>query len=208
MIKFPYGISDFYKISNEDYFYIDRTPYLRLLEEIGPQLLFLRPRRFGKSLLLSLLENYYDLAKAAEFERLFGRFQDGDPTHLRRHHFDSPPRSARRAGFARSDPGVQVCQTERGQFGWRQRPPPQPHGIIGVAGYPDPIGRRPDATARLPECDATTVWRHPPVAHVCGGGAWLRARGVGGSLAGPNLGGDIGATMVLLGLPVDGETAT
>ncbi len=44
MIKFPYGISDFDKISREDYFYIDRTPYLRVLEEIGPQLLFLRPR--------------------------------------------------------------------------------------------------------------------------------------------------------------------
>src|SRR6478672_3422057 len=88
MIKFPYGISDFYKISNENYFYIDRTPYLRLLEDIGPQLLFLRPRRFGKSLLLSLLENYYDLAKAEAFERLFGKLIIGQqPTPLHNTYF-------------------------------------------------------------------------------------------------------------------------
>lgn len=88
MIKFPYGISDFYKIRREDYFYIDRTPYLRVLEEIGPQLLFLRPRRFGKSLLLSVLENYYDLAKAPEFERLFGQLAVGQqPTPLHNTYF-------------------------------------------------------------------------------------------------------------------------
>jgi len=88
MIKFPYGISDFDKISREAYFYIDRTPYLCLLEEIGPQLLFLRPRRFGKSLLLSVLENYYDLAKAPEFERLFGKLAIGQqPTPLHNTYF-------------------------------------------------------------------------------------------------------------------------
>ncbi|MFN8492612.1 MAG: AAA family ATPase [Caldilineaceae bacterium] len=88
MIKFPYGISDFYKISNEDYLYIDRTPYLRQLEETGPQLLFLRPRRFGKSLLLSLLENYYDLAKVEAFDSLFGKLAIGQqPTELHNTYF-------------------------------------------------------------------------------------------------------------------------
>jgi len=48
---------------------MDRTNHIRLIEEGGDQLLFLRPRRFGKSLLLSMLENYYDVAKADEFER-------------------------------------------------------------------------------------------------------------------------------------------
>jgi hypothetical protein len=70
----------------ENNFYVDRTAYIRLLEEKGRTLLFLRPRRFGKSLLLSMLENYYDVKKAAEFERLFGHLaigQDPTPRHNR-----------------------------------------------------------------------------------------------------------------------------
>jgi hypothetical protein len=66
MIKFPYGISDFYQIITENYFYIDRTDRIPLVERIGKQLLFLHPRRFGKSLWLSTLENYYDVGKADE----------------------------------------------------------------------------------------------------------------------------------------------
>ena len=72
MLKFPYGNSDFYHIQTNDYFYIDRSSHIRLIEEAGDQLLFLRPRRFGKSLLLSMLENYYDVAKASEFEDCLG----------------------------------------------------------------------------------------------------------------------------------------
>lgn len=82
-MKFPYGISDFYKLITEGYFYLDRTEHIRLVEELGTQLLFLRPRRFGKSLWLSTLENYYDVAKADEFETLFGHLAIGrDPTPL------------------------------------------------------------------------------------------------------------------------------
>jgi hypothetical protein len=81
MLKFPYGISNFHRIITENYFYVDRTSHLRLIEEAGDQLLFLRPRRFGKSLLLSMLENYYDVAKADEFDRLFGHLAIGqNPT--------------------------------------------------------------------------------------------------------------------------------
>ncbi len=83
MIKLPYGISDFYKLVTEDYLYIDRTDRIPLIEEAGQQLLFLRPRRFGKSLWLSTLENYYDIAKADHFERLFGHLAIGKtPTPL------------------------------------------------------------------------------------------------------------------------------
>ena len=82
-MKFPYGISNFYKLITEGYFYVDRTDHIPLIEEAGPQLLFLRPRRFGKSLLLSMLENYYDVAQANEFERLFGHLAIGqNPTPL------------------------------------------------------------------------------------------------------------------------------
>jgi hypothetical protein len=80
-LKFPYGFSDFHLIRTENYFYVDRTSHIPLIEAAGHQLLFLRPRRFGKSLLLSMLENYYDVAKADEFEKLFGDLAIGkNPT--------------------------------------------------------------------------------------------------------------------------------
>jgi hypothetical protein len=81
MLKLPYGFSDFYLLRTENYFYADRSSHIRLIEETGHQLLFLRPRRFGKSLLLSMLENYYDVAKASEFDTLFGDLAIGkNPT--------------------------------------------------------------------------------------------------------------------------------
>ncbi len=87
-MKFPYGISDFHKIITQNYFYIDRTDRIPLIEEAGSQLLFLRPRRFGKSLLLSMLENYYDLARADDFEQLFGHLAIGqNPTPRRNQYF-------------------------------------------------------------------------------------------------------------------------
>ena len=72
MIRFPYGISDFHRIRSNHYLYLDRTAMLSELEEAGRQLIFLRPRRFGKSLLLSTLANYYDIKTADEFDALFG----------------------------------------------------------------------------------------------------------------------------------------
>ncbi|MCK5523489.1 MAG: AAA family ATPase [Thiomargarita sp.] len=83
-MKFPYGICDFEKIISNNYFYVDRTHKIPLLEDAGDYLLFLRPRRFGKSLLLSMLENYYDVAKADEFDQLFGHLaiaQNPTPKH-------------------------------------------------------------------------------------------------------------------------------
>jgi hypothetical protein len=88
MLKFPYAISDFYKLITNHYFYVDRTHCLPLLEEAGDQLLFLRPRRFGKSLLVSMLENYYDVAKAGEFDKLFGHLAIGkQPTPKHNQYF-------------------------------------------------------------------------------------------------------------------------
>jgi len=60
---------------------VDRSSHIRLIEEAGHQILFLRPRSFAKSLLLSMLENYYDVAKADEFDKLFGNLAIGkNPT--------------------------------------------------------------------------------------------------------------------------------
>ena len=87
-MKFPYGISDFQELITEEYFYADRTGHIPRIEDAGKQLLFLRPRRFGKSLLLSMLENYYDLAKADQFEQLFGHLAIGqNPTPKRNQYF-------------------------------------------------------------------------------------------------------------------------
>jgi len=81
MFKFPYGICDFHRIQTNGYFYVDRTNHIQVIEDFGDQLIFLRPRRFGKSLLLSMLENYYDVAKADEFDKLFGHLAIGkNPT--------------------------------------------------------------------------------------------------------------------------------
>ncbi len=87
-MRFPYGIADFRAIRNEGYFYVDRTDRIPLIEEAGKQLVFLRPRRFGKSLWLSTLENYYDLARVADFDRLFGELKIGqNPTPLHNQYF-------------------------------------------------------------------------------------------------------------------------
>ncbi|HPE70638.1 MAG TPA: AAA family ATPase [Candidatus Competibacter sp.] len=87
-MRFPYGIADFRKIREDGYFYVDRTDRIPSIEEAGSQLLFLRPRRFGKSLWLSTLENYYDLARADNFDRLFGELRIGqNPTPLRNRYF-------------------------------------------------------------------------------------------------------------------------
>ena len=78
MIRFPYGISNFHAIRTEGYLYLDRTQHITGLEEAGKQLVFLRPRRFGKSLLLSMLANYYDVKMAGQFATLFGDLAVGE----------------------------------------------------------------------------------------------------------------------------------
>ncbi len=82
-MDFPYGICDFEYIIDNNLFYVDRTYLIPKVERAGLQLIFLRPRRFGKSLWLSTLENYYDIAKADKFEQLFGHLAIGkQPTLL------------------------------------------------------------------------------------------------------------------------------
>lgn len=87
-MKFPYGLSDFSKIVQGGYFYQDRTDRIPRLEAAGDQLIFIRPRRFGKSLLLSLLEHYYDVNRADQFDALFGKLAIGrNPTPLHHQYF-------------------------------------------------------------------------------------------------------------------------
>jgi hypothetical protein len=71
-MKIPYGISDFGQIREEGFFYADKTPFLPVLEAGYRHLVFLRPRRFGKSTLVSMLEHYYDVGRRDRFDALFG----------------------------------------------------------------------------------------------------------------------------------------
>lgn len=71
MKKIPYGISDYGLLIKDNYYYIDKTMYLEELENIGRTLVFLRPRRFGKTLFTSMMGYYYDINSKDKFEELF-----------------------------------------------------------------------------------------------------------------------------------------
>ena len=77
-LKIPYGVSDFRRIRNEGFYYVDKTRYLALMEERDSFIFFVRPRRFGKSLFLSMMECYYDLNAKKDFKKLFGEAPDGE----------------------------------------------------------------------------------------------------------------------------------
>ena len=80
----PYGISDFVSVRERNLYYVDKTMYLPILEEQPSNLFFIRPRRFGKSLFISMMQAYYDKAKAGRFDELFGNLWIGThPTPLK-----------------------------------------------------------------------------------------------------------------------------
>ena len=86
MKKIIYGESNFKKIKiNSDYLYIDKTKYIEILEKSNESfVIFLRPRRFGKSLFLSTLQYYYDEKSQDEFEAMFADTYIGqNPTTLK-----------------------------------------------------------------------------------------------------------------------------
>ena len=79
--QIPYGVKDFRRIRLEGRYYVDKTEFIRKMEERADFLFFVRPRRFGKSLLCETLRCYYDVAEKGDFERLFGGLDIGrDPT--------------------------------------------------------------------------------------------------------------------------------
>jgi len=80
MKKIPYGISNFRILREEKYLYIEKTDFIKTIEDDSPYLIMLRPRRFGKSLLLSTLQYYYDEKESHAFDRLFGNLHIGKHT--------------------------------------------------------------------------------------------------------------------------------
>lgn len=84
MLKLPYGVSNFTKLAKEEYYLVDRTAFIAQLEQMNePYLFYLRPRRFGKTLFVSMLQCYYGLEYAAQFIEIFGNYTIGQtPTPL------------------------------------------------------------------------------------------------------------------------------
>ena len=71
-LKMPFGISNYEELIRDGYYYVDKTKYIEKLENLPEKrIMFLRPRKFGKTLFTSVIENYYDKNKADEFELLF-----------------------------------------------------------------------------------------------------------------------------------------
>ncbi|WP_251861470.1 ATP-binding protein [Clostridium sp. Marseille-Q2269] len=84
MKRIPYGISNFEVLREKNYLYVDKTSYIELLDRYAPYNFFIRPRRFGKSLFISMLESYYDINEKDKFEELFGDLYIGkNPTEER-----------------------------------------------------------------------------------------------------------------------------
>jgi len=67
----PYGVADFNKFRKKNYYYVDKTRYIREIEKKGDYLFLIRPRRFGKSLFLGILEAYYDIDLKDRFHDFF-----------------------------------------------------------------------------------------------------------------------------------------
>ena len=66
--QIPYGVADFESVIERDLYYVDKTMYLAELEKQPDTLIFIRPRRFGKSLFISMMRAYYDKSKANDFD--------------------------------------------------------------------------------------------------------------------------------------------
>lgn len=81
--RIPYGVSNFVEVVEQNLYYVDKTMYLPLLEQQPNNLFFIRPRRFGKSIFLSMLRAYYDVTRKEKFESRFGNLWIGSqPTSL------------------------------------------------------------------------------------------------------------------------------
>ena len=79
--RIPYGMQNFEDVIKEDCYYVDKTPFIEQIEESNKYFFFIRPRRFGKTLTLSMLENYYDINKKDKFDEIFDKLYIGqNPT--------------------------------------------------------------------------------------------------------------------------------
>ena len=82
--RVPYGIASFKQVRSENKYLVDKTMYFERMERAGNFLFLVRPRRFGKSLFLNMLEAYYDINEKDNFQELFkGLYVADHPTENR-----------------------------------------------------------------------------------------------------------------------------
>ena len=87
MLKIPYGVSNFEQIRTNSFLYVDKTHFIEKIEKMNC-LMHLRPRRFGKSLFLSMLDRYYDVKSVEQFDELFeGLHIHENPTKYRNSYY-------------------------------------------------------------------------------------------------------------------------
>lgn len=70
--RIPYGMMNFAVIRRDDCYYVDKTRFIPMIEEADRFFFFIRPRRFGKSLTVNMLQHYYDILAKDKFDALFG----------------------------------------------------------------------------------------------------------------------------------------
>ncbi|MBK9260663.1 MAG: AAA family ATPase [Polyangiaceae bacterium] len=149
-MKIPYGQADFARIRREGYFYADKTRFLADLEsaESGYRyLVFLRPRRFGKSTLVSMMSHYYDIDGANHFDELFrGLWVHEHPTNERNKylvlHFDFSAVETTGDIDDIRDSFVRTVRTSVEVFldKYRRRCPKFEHLLADIGNYPDASG--------------------------------------------------------------------
>lgn len=75
--RIPYGMMNFLDVIRDDCYYVDKTKYIEKIERANKYFFYIRPRRFGKSLTLSMLQHYYDVNDASIFEEIYGNLYIG-----------------------------------------------------------------------------------------------------------------------------------
>lgn len=105
----PYGISDFRRMRNENFYFVDKTMYLPLIENMPSYLFLIRPRRFGKSLFLSMMRTYYDILQRDNFEKYFGDLWIGSHPTDQRNRFQILSFDFSKAGT--SQPGADLMSS-------------------------------------------------------------------------------------------------
>ena len=72
----PYGMMNFADIRLDNYYYVDKTSFIPIIEQSDRFFFFIRPRRFGKSLTLNMLQHYYDVRARDKFDAQANRYAD------------------------------------------------------------------------------------------------------------------------------------
>ena len=70
--RIPYGMMNFIDVREDNCYYVDKTRFIPMIEDANKYFFYIRPRRFGKSLTVSMLHHYYNILDADNFEKWYG----------------------------------------------------------------------------------------------------------------------------------------